>query len=303
MTIKQLSSHSTHRLWHVLGVVLPSLLVVLLAATVGCSGGDVPAIKLKGSDTVLPIAQRLTEVYYSSDANAAEVSITGGGSGVGIAALLEGTADIAMSSRDIKFGERFKLLTAKKPFQKVVLAYDALAVCVHPSNPIKQLTREQLELIYTGKIGNWSAVGGRDEAIVVYSRESSSGTHEFFKEMVLDDKEFATNVLMMPATGAIIQSVGQTPGAIGYVGLAYINASVTALAVSYDQGKTFAAPTLVNAVSRVYPIVRPLYLIHLDERQERIAPFMRFALSPAGQLEVLRQGFVPATPAVLSQSN
>ncbi len=271
--------------------------VMLVALAIGCSRADKSNIKIKGSDTVLPIAQRLAEAYDSATVKPINISVTGGGSGVGIAALLEGTTDLAMLSRDIKIGERFRLVDAKKPFEKVVLAYDALAVCVHPANPVKQLTREQLEAIYTGKVSNWKDVGGDDETIVVYSRESSSGTHEFFKEVVLSDREFAPNVLMMPATGAIIQSVSQTPGAIGYVGVAYLNQAVTALKVSYDSGKTYVEPTLANASTRAYPIVRPLFLMYLKENSARVAPFLDYALSAEGQREVVKLGFPSAAAA------
>ena len=142
-----------------------------------------------------------------------------------ISALLDGTTDIAMASRPIKFSEKMKVKSAGKEVEEVIVAYDALAVVVHPSNPVKQLTRQQLEDIFRGKITNWKQVGGDDRKIVVYSRETSSGTYEFFKESVLKNKNYMSSSLSMPATGAIIQSVSQTKGAIGYVGLAYLSPS------------------------------------------------------------------------------
>ena len=170
--------------------------------------------------------------------------------GVGISALVDGTTDIAMSSRSIKFNERVKLSKSGKQLREAVVAYDALAVIVHPSNPVTHLTREQLE---AGKITNWKQVKdyytgkyGPDMKIIVYSRETSSGTYEFFKTSVLHEKNYMAGVLSMPATGAVIQSVSQTKGAIGYVGMAYVNKNVRAVKVSYD-GKHFvhgAAPRL-----------------------------------------------------------
>lgn len=280
-----------HLTAHRLGPLCALGFGLLLAA---CTGAQNAAVKIKGSDTVLPIAQRLAEAYDSSAAQALDLSITGGGSGVGIAALLEGTTDIALSSRDIKFGERLRLASAHKPYREAIIAYDALAICVHPSNPIRQLTREQIEAIYTGQVRSWRELGGTDTPIVVYSRESSSGTHEFFKEAVLHDREFAPDVLMMPATGAIIQSVSQTPGAIGYVGLAYVNASVAPLSVSYDSGRSYVPPTLANASTRAYPIVRPLYFLYLESRAEHLRPFLDYAFSPEGQHQVALLGFPPA---------
>ena len=155
--------------------------------------------------------------------------VTGGGSGVGFAALLTGTTDIAMASRSMKMDEKLKMNETGKAYKEVIIAKDALSVIVNPANKIGQLTREQLEGIFTGKITNWKQVGGEDLAIVVYSRETSSGTYEFFKEHVLNKKNFGPKVLLMPATGAIVQSVSQTKGAIGYVGLAYLEKTVKSL--------------------------------------------------------------------------
>lgn len=263
--------------------------VLLLVTACADKGGS---LKIKGSDTVLPIAQKFAETYGAVNPSA-EISVTGGGSGVGIAALLANTTDIAMSSREIKLSEKLQLQNKQYPYAAPVIAYDALAACVHPSNPVTQLTREQLESIYTGRVKNWKDVGGEDQAIVVYSRESSSGTHEFFKEKVMNRNEFAPDVLMMPATGAIIQSVSQTKGAIGYVGLAYLNSEVKPLGVSYDKGKTFVAPTAANAVSRAYPIVRPLYFVYLDQKTDKVKAFMDFALGADGQEEIRKLGFIP----------
>ena len=123
------------------------------------------------------------------------------------------------------------------------------------------MTREQLESIYTGKVTNWKDVGGEDMPIVLYSRESSSGTFEFFKEHVLNKKNFATSAMLMPATGAIVQSVSQTKGAIGYIGLAYLETTVKALKVSYDNGKTYIAPSMENAINKTYPITQAAVLL------------------------------------------
>ena len=222
----------------------------------------------------------------------ARVTVTGGGTGVGISALMDGTTDIAMASRPIKFSEKMKVKSAGKEVEEVIVAYDALAVVVHPSNPVRQLTRQQLEDIFRGKITNWKQVGGDDRKIVVYSRETSSGTYEFFKESVLKNKNYMSSSLSMPATGAIIQSVSQTKGAIGYVGLAYLSPRVKSLSVSYD-GKHFAPPTMESATDKSYPIVRPLYYYYNTENSGQVNPLISFILSPAGQEIIKKSGYIP----------
>lgn len=248
--------------------------------------------KLKGSDTVLPLAQKEAESYMKTN-KTAKVNVTGGGSGVGISALVDGTTEIAMSSRKIKMSEKMKLSESGKAYKETTIAYDALAVVVNPANKVTQLTREQLEGIFTAKIKNWKEVGGDDLQIVVYSRESSSGTYDFFKEHVMNNKNYATSVLSMPATGSIIQSISQTKGAIGYVGLAYIEKDVKALKVSFDKGKNFVGPSLATAKDRTYPIVRPLFYYYLTTVEKTVKPFVDFCLSAEGQKIVESIGYVP----------
>ncbi|MDQ3048308.1 MAG: PstS family phosphate ABC transporter substrate-binding protein [Bacteroidota bacterium] len=250
------------------------------------------SITLKGSDTVLPLGQKEAEEYMKKD-SAASITVVGGGTGVGVAALLEGTTDIAMASRDLKTEEKLKFSEKKIEISETIIAYDALMVVVHPENKINQLTREQLEDIFTGKIGNWKDVGGADEKIIAYSRESSSGTYEFFKEHVLEKKNYATNVLSMPATGSIVQSISQTKGAIGYIGLAYDTKEVKALSVSYDQGKTYVAPSVEAAKNKSYPISRPLFYMFTKESAGKVKSFVDYALSDEGQKIVQEIGYVP----------
>ncbi len=262
---------------------------IILAIALICSiAQGATAQRVKGSDTVLPLAQKEAEVFNKKGGN---VTVTGGGSGVGIAALLAGTTDIASASRKMKFDEKLKFQQAgKSPVEKIV-AYDALAVVVNPGNKISQLTRQQLEDIFTGKITNWKQVGGADLAIVAYSRESSSGTFEFFKEHVLKNKNYKKNILSMPATGAIIQSVSQTKGAIGYVGLAYLEGDVKAIKISYD-GKTFVAPSVATAKNKTYPVVRPLFFYYDKKNAAKITPFINFIESAQGQKIVDQVGYI-----------
>jgi phosphate transport system substrate-binding protein len=249
-------------------------------------------IVIKGSDTVLPLGQKEAEVYMKKDSSIS-ISVTGGGSGVGLAALMDGTTDIAMASRDLKTEEKLKLSEEKKEVEQVIIAYDALSVIINPANKVSQLTREQLEKIYTGEITNWKDIGGADEKIVAYSRESSSGTFEFFKEKVMEKKNYAATVLSMPATGSIVQSVSQTKGAIGYIGMAYETTGIKAVSVSYDAGKTYIAPSIAAAKDKSYPISRPLFYLFDKVNKAKVQAFIDFAVSEEGQKIVAEIGYVP----------
>lgn len=264
--------------------------ICLMAATVFSTNAQTK-LTIKGSDTVLPLSQKEAENYMKKE-KTASVTVIGGGSGVGIAALMDGTTDIGMSSRKLKMDEKLKLQDAGKTYKEVIVAYDALSVIVHPANKVSQLTREQVEGIYTGKIKNWKEVGGDDLAIIVYSRESSSGTFEFFKEKVMGNKNYAASALMMPATGAIVQSVSQTKGAIGYIGLAYMDKSVKDVKISYDKGKTFTEATYENAKNKSYPIVRPLYYYYTTKNEAKVKPFIDYVLSEEGQRIVKEVGYI-----------
>ena len=266
--------------------------IILTLALAASFSSAIFAQKIKGSDTCLPLSQKEAEVYMKNNSGAS-VIVTGGGSGVGIAALIEGTTDIAQSSRKIKFDEKGKMQEGGKTAKEVIIAYDALAIVVHPQNKVKNLTREQLEGIFTGKIKNWKEVGGDDLAIIPYARETSSGTYDFIKEYVLRNKNYMNGIMSMPATGAIIQSISQTKGAIGYVGLAYLNPSVKAIHVSYDKGKTYVEPSVANAKNETYPIVRPLLYYYATKSEAIVKPFIDFVLSKEGQKIVVETGFIP----------
>ena len=181
---------------------ITTALFIAIVISMSAFTQNVVNIKIKGSDTVLPLSQKEAETFMKKN-KTAKITVTGGGSGVGIAAFVDGSTDIAMSSRKMKMSEKMKLQDAGKAYKEVIIANDALSVIVNPSNKVNQLTREQVEGIFTGKITNWKEVGGDDEKIVAYSRESSSGTFEFFKEHLLNNKNYGTAILMMPATGEI----------------------------------------------------------------------------------------------------
>lgn len=255
-----------------------------------CTRRDLIAIK--GSDTVLPLSQAFAEEFLASNKGLL-ISVTGGGSGVGIAALMNGDADIAMSSRPLKLSERLKLMERGKNLIEDTVAWDVLAICVHPSNPIQKLTRSQLADIYTGRVKNWKDLGGADVPILPYSRESSSGTFEFFREHILRGEDFAAQVRFIPATGMMVQSIAQTPGAIGYIGVAYITPEIKVVAIAQDGDSVYHLPARSQAELIQYPIARPLYYYYDAAQGARVEPFLRFVKSPEGRAIVEKVGYVP----------
>lgn len=257
-----------------------------------CSKEESKSLTIKGSDTVLPLSQKLAEEFMKRH-EGYTVTVVGGGSGVGIASLIDGHTDIANASRSIKEKE-IKAANAKgiNPV-KHTIAKDGITVVVHPDNPIDSLTIEQVSAIYDGTITNWSEVGGNDETIVVYSRENSSGTYVYFKEAVLGDKEYRQDANLMPSTGAITSAIGQTPGAIGYIGIAYLNAKTKGLVISED-GSTWAEPKSENVMNGTYPLARGLFQYASDKAGDGITKvWYDFVFSADGQEIVSQVGYIP----------
>lgn len=248
-------------------------------------------ITLKGSDTMVILVQRWTEVY--PDKKNVEFQVTGGGSGVGIAALINGTTDVCSSSRPMKPAEidQLKAKTGSKGIE-VRVARDGLSVYVHKSNPVKQLTVEQIGKIFRGEITNWKDVGGPNKTIVLYSRENNSGTYEFFKEHVLNKQDFAAQTQHMAGTAALINAVSKDPLAIGYGGAAYAK-NVKALAVAPEAGKPYVLPTEKTILSNEYPIARFLYFYLKGRPEGEIKKFIDWVISPAGQKVVQEVGYYP----------
>jgi phosphate transport system substrate-binding protein len=224
-----------------------------------------------------------------------EISVTGGGSGTGFAALLNGTTDLCAASREMMLGERD--VAASKGLQPVsqLVARDGVAVVVHPSNPVDALSIEQIRHIFTGAVSNWKQVGGADREIVAYSRDSSSGTFVFFQEHVLLKSDFRPDARLMPATSAIVQSVAEDEGAVGYVGLGYATGAgerVKTVAVSRVTGEAPVAPSSDSIREGQYAIARPLRVYTLGPPAGLAASFLDFCLGPDGQEIVRRTGYV-----------
>lgn len=256
------------------------------------------SIQIKGSDTMVNLGQAWAEAFMEENPSAL-IAVTGGGSGTGIAALINGTCDIAQSSRDMTEKE-YELARAKGfEVQEISVGTDALAVVVHPNNPVLELTIPQLSDIFTGKIKNWKEVGGGDEPILVLSRERNSGTHVYFLEEVVrkgkkdGTEEFAPSDLMMPSSQAIEQEVAENRAAIGYFGLGYLSPKVRALGIFQEKTAAFVPPTLDNALNGTYPLSRPLYFYLPGQPQGAVKQFVDFVLSEKGQAVVLDMHFVP----------
>jgi len=243
-------------------------------------------VVIKGSTTVLPIAQAAAEAYMKKNPDV-DISLSGGGSGDGIKALVDQTTDIANSSRDMKPEEiRLSRSRGVNPVAHRV-AIDAIVPIVHPTNSVKDLTIEQLSLVYQGKISNWKELGGKDKKIVVISRDTSSGTYETWEQKVLHKAKVTPRAQLQASNGAIVQVISKNTYAIGYIGIGYLNKSVKALTVN---GIRASAET---ALSGTYPIARPLFMYTNGRPKGHTAGFIKFLLSPAGQKIVKKEGFVP----------
>ncbi|HEY0140292.1 MAG TPA: phosphate ABC transporter substrate-binding protein [Thermoanaerobaculia bacterium] len=283
-----------------------------LVLTVGCgggerrssdgaapkSGGNSKPLSIKGSDTMVILGQRLAEEYMKANAGTV-VQVNGGGSGTGIAALINGTVDLAQSSRPMKGDEKAK--AAKSRGAEVVehaVALDALAVFVHASNPVRTLTVAQVKDVFQGKVTNWQQLGGTNAPIVLYGRESSSGTYDYFREHVLAKEDFSPRVQTLQGTAAIINAVGQDKNGIGYGGIAYAK-EVRPLGIS-DSGKAPVEPNESTVADGTYPLSRKLFFYYTANAPERVTKFAQWAVTPDAQKLVTQVGYFPLTTQPLS---
>jgi phosphate transport system substrate-binding protein len=285
---------------------------ILIFLMSGCGGrvtnseNDSTAIPIvyienKGSDTVVNLALAWAEKYQQLHPEV-RISVTGGGSGTGLAALINGTLDIANASRQIKDEEIQAAMGNDINPVEYVIARDAIAVIVNPENPVDQLTLQQISAIYSGEIDNWSEVGGEDRPIVRLSRETNSGTHVYFLETVLrlGDKGnttlFSTETLLLPSSEGIIAEVRDNPNAIGYDGLGYVTPEVKVLAVARDATSEYVLPSADTVNSSVYPIARDLYMYTSSEPDAALLEYLDWILSSEAQEIVTELGFVPVLP-------
>ncbi|MFA4990149.1 MAG: PstS family phosphate ABC transporter substrate-binding protein [Candidatus Omnitrophota bacterium] len=268
------------------GLVLSLLLGFVLPGYAGGPYGENKSkVIIEGSTTVLPITQAAAEFFMHQNPDV-EIVVRGGGSGVGLASLIDKTCDIADSSRAIKDSELDKASSNGVDPKAHVIAMDGIAVIVNSANPVAALSRKQIKAIFTGDISNWKEVGGKDGKIVVVSRDTSSGTFEAFATLVLGGQKVRTDALMQASNQAIISIISRTPAAIGYAGLGYVSAEVKALDIEGVK------PTKETVLSGKYPISRPLYMYTNGKPVNATSDFIDFVKSSAGQKIIDEQGFV-----------
>jgi phosphate transport system substrate-binding protein len=282
----------------------------VLLALAACGGGETPVtdaaapstqaadsrpLTIKGSDTMVILGQRFAEEYMKAHPGTV-VQVNGGGSGTGIAALINGTVDLAQASRAMKDEEKAQVRKNRNAdVVETPVALDSLAVFVHGSSPVQSLTIDQVKQIFQGRITNWKDVGGPEGNIILYGRENSSGTYDYFREHVLAGEDFAPRVQTLQGTAAIINAVARDPRGIGYGGIAYAK-EVRAIAVG-DGNAAPVAPSVESVAAGTYPLARNLYFYHLEGAPERVTNFVEFALSPQAQEIVSLVGYFPLPKA------
>ena len=282
-------------------------LVMSAIALPGCSnekpgaaqepGGTGRTIENKGSDTLVNLALAWAEVYMRAHPDVS-ISVTGGGSGTGIAAMINGTVAIANASREMKPEEMAAAKANGIDPVEIIVARDAIAVVVNPSNPVQHLSLKQISAIYTGKIKNWVELGGEDRPIVLLSRESNSGTYVYFLENVIrmgDRKSellFSPDTLLMPSSEGISSEIRQNPNAIGYDGLGYVTGDLKVISVSKSEHDPYIVPSAGTVKDGSYPIARPLYMYTAGKPAGQIKDYIEWILN-GGQTLVAKLGFVP----------
>ena len=242
-------------------------------------------VVIAGSTTVLPIAQKTAEVFMDKNPKA-DISVRGGGSSVGIAALIDGTCDIADASRAIKDTEIQKAAANGRDPVAHIVAMDGIAVVVNKSNPIDKLSKKQVRDIFTGKITDWSQLGGNSGKIAVISRDTSSGTFEAFGELVMNKEKVMPSALMQASNQAVAKNIAQAPSAIGYVGLGFMSGDIKALEI---EG---VMPSKETVLSGEYPVTRPLFMYSNGKPQGMIKGYLDFVKSQEGQQLVKEEGYV-----------
>lgn len=286
-------------------LLLTTLIAVLFMSSCGpassagtASDSQTAYIENKGSDTIVNLALAWAEKYQDEHSDI-RISVTGGGSGTGIASLINGTVDLANASRQIKQEEIDQAKANGVEPVEHIIARDAIAVIVNPENPVNQLTLKQISDIYSGKITNWTEVGGDDRPIVKLSRETNSGTHVYFLETVLrlgnskDETLFSMDTLLLPSSEGIIAEVRQNPNAIGYDGLGYVPDDLKMIAIAEEEGGAYVLPSIPTVNDKTYPIARDLYMYTNGQPEGTLKEYLDWILSDTAQEIVAELGFVP----------
>jgi phosphate transport system substrate-binding protein len=267
--------------------------LVLVAATLAAPlTAQASSLTIKGSDTMVLLGQRWAEQYMAKAPSTA-IQVTGGGSGTGISALINGTTDICQASRPMSDAEKSNLNERYKTRgEEIPVARDGLSVYVNSKNPVKDMSMEQLRLIFTGKITNWKELGGADAKIIVYSRENSSGTYVFFKEHVLKNADYTQRAQSMPGTAAVVNAVAKEKNSIGYGGAAYAK-GIKVLPIKKDDASPAVSPDLAHVQDGSYPLSRPLFFYIRNKASGDMKAFIDWVLSPEGQEIVTKVGYFP----------
>lgn len=265
---------------------------LVFAAAVGFVFAPAETITVKGSDTMVQLAQRWAEKYMQQHPEV-NIQVTGGGSGTGISALINGTTDVCDASRPMKDAEKIKLRERYGSTGiEIRSAKDGLTVYLNEGNSVKELSFDQIRGIYTGKIKNWKEVGGSDAAIILYGRENNSGTYVFFKERVLNNEDYANSTQTLPGTAAVVNAVSHDPNGIGYGGAGYAKGIKECLVKLTDSDPAYA-PTGENVASGKYPITRFLYIYLRQKPTGALQDYIKWILGAEGQSIVKNAGFFP----------
>jgi phosphate transport system substrate-binding protein len=262
------------------------------AADSGATSASERSLTIKGSDTMVILGQRLSEEYMKSHPGKV-VQVNGGGSGTGIAALINGTVDLAQASRPMKDKEKDDVRKNRGVgVVETPVALDSLAVFVNEANPVKELSVAKVKAIYQGKISNWKELGGSDAQIVMYGRENSSGTYDYFREHVLDKEDFSPRVQTLQGTAAVVNAVGKDLHSIGYGGIAY-EASTRPLALKKDDASPAVAPSEASVADGSYVLSRYLYYYYPEDAAERVTEYVQWSLGPEAQKLIADVGYFP----------
>jgi phosphate transport system substrate-binding protein len=275
------------------------IVTMLLAAFIGIAVAGA-TITVKGSDTLVRLGQRWAEEYMKLHEGAV-IQVSGGGTGTGIAALINGTTDVCEASRDMKEKEYKQAADAGVKPYRVAVALDGIAVYLHDGNPVKEFTLAQLKAIYTGQSTNWKEFGGPDQRIILYGRENNSGTYAYFKEHVLSEEDFAAETQTLPGTSAVVNAVSKDKFGIGYGGIAWAK-GVRRAGVKKDDKSPAVEPTMENVINGTYPISRELYWFFNGKPSGDLQKLVNWALSPDGQKVAEDIGYVPL-PKAIADSN
>jgi phosphate transport system substrate-binding protein len=277
-----------------------AVVATVLVGTVRPAFGQARNITVKGSDTMVILGQRWAEVYMSKNPGAT-IQVTGGGSGTGIAALINGTTDIAEASRPMKDAEKDQVKQKRgKEVVELPVALDGLAVYVNEQNPVSELSLAQLKQIYTGAVKNWKEVGGRDERIILYGRENNSGTYVYFKEHVLENGDYYPTTQTLPGTAAVINAVARDTRGVGYGGIAY-GKGIKHLRVKKEANSTAIEPSMQNVVSGTYPISRFLYWYLAGKPAGDLKKLVDWVMTKDGQTVVENVGYYPLPENILAK--